>query len=132
MHDKAVFLPSSACRCGRPYHGYRAASIARWDDMMKIKGMNIWPSMLDDLVMTHPEVREYRGFVEADHVHAREVMRIIVDFKSEVSHQRRESFIDELRSQVKGKTFVTPLVQQASEPLPSFTFKPARWTDSRK
>lgn len=131
MHDKATFLPHSACACGRPFNGYRVGTIARWDDMMKIKGINIWPSMMDDLLMTHPEVREYRGFVEVDAARSREVMRIVVDFKPETGPDRRERFVAELRDEVKAKTFVTPVVEESAEPLPGFAFKPVRWTDSR-
>ncbi|MEW6475717.1 MAG: AMP-binding protein [Actinomycetota bacterium] len=132
IHDKATFLPHSACRCGRPYHGYRVGTVARWDDMMKIKGINIWPAMMDDILMTHPEVREYRGFFEIDRARARDVMRIVVDFKSDVAAERRPFLLESLAADVKAKTFVTPVVEEAPEPLAEFTFKPVRWSDTRK
>jgi phenylacetate-CoA ligase len=132
MHDKATFLPHTACTCGRPFNGYRVGTIARWDDMMKIKGINIWPSMMDDIVMMHPEVHEYRGYVEVDAARSREVMRIVVDFKPETASEQRARFLEELRHEVKATTFVTPTVEEAPEPLPGFAFKPARWTDNRR
>jgi phenylacetate-CoA ligase len=131
MHDKAVFLRDTACTCGRPFHGYRVGTIARWDDMLKIKGINIWPSMMDDLLMMHPELREYRGFVEIDRSRHREVMRIMLDFKPETGSERRTRLLDEVRDEVKSKMFVTPLVEESSEALPKFAFKPVRWIDTR-
>ena len=132
MHDKATFLPAGTCRCGRPYNGYRVGTVARWDDMMKIKGINVWPATMDDILMTHAEVREYRGFVEIDRERSREVMRIVVDFKPDVAASRRPGLLDSLAAEVKAKTFVTPAMQEAHEQLPAFSFKPVRWTDSRK
>ena len=130
MHDRATYVPSGACPCGRTYHGYTAGSIARWDDMMKIKGINIWPATMDGLLMAHPEIREYRGFAEVEG--NREIMRLVVDFKPEVGAEPRAALLGNLRTEVKARTFVNPVVEEATEPLPDFVFKPKRWTDNRK
>ena len=134
MHDKAEFLPADTCACGRPYHGYRAGTVGRWDDMMKIKGINVWPSTMDEIVMMHPEVAEYRGFVEVDKTKGRESLRVVVDFKPGVDDlgPARSHLLETLRDEIKAKTFLNAVVEESDDPLPAFAFKPARWTDSRK
>lgn len=132
MHDKLHYVGAHECACGRPYHGYRAGSVGRWDDMMKVKGINLWPSTMDELVMLHPEVAEYRGTIEIDQARNREIMRLVVDFKPDVPETVREAFLNRLSDEVKSKTFVTPVVEEAASPLDKFLFKPTRWQDLRR
>ncbi|MDP1818595.1 MAG: AMP-binding protein [Acidimicrobiales bacterium] len=132
MHDKAEYMAAGQCACGRPYHGYRAGSIGRWDDMMKIKGINVWPATFDDIVMRHPEVAEYRG--EVDFAGTRDDCRIRLSFRPELQlgDGDRVRFIDELRQEIKAKAFITVVIEESPEELPGFFFKPVRWTDHRK
>ena len=41
---------SSPCRCGYP--GFRFTVTGRYDDMLKIKGVKIWPSTIKDIIST--------------------------------------------------------------------------------
>jgi phenylacetate-CoA ligase len=60
MGDRAVYRPGGSCRCGRPFMGVEVASIGRADDMRKIKGVNVWPQAVDDVVFEHEAVAEYQ------------------------------------------------------------------------
>jgi phenylacetate-CoA ligase len=58
--DRGVFRSSRYCACGRPFDGLEIASIARIDDAKKIKGINVWPQAIDDVIFRLPEVADYR------------------------------------------------------------------------
>jgi phenylacetate-CoA ligase len=58
--DRAVFHEAAYCNCGRPFTGVEVASISRVDDLKKIKGVNVWPQAVDDVLFATPEVEEYQ------------------------------------------------------------------------
>jgi len=59
MRDTAVYREGRYCACGRPFRGIEIGSIGRSDDMHRVKGVNIWPQAVDDLLFSIPEVDEY-------------------------------------------------------------------------
>ncbi|MCU1497651.1 MAG: hypothetical protein JWM47_1604 [Acidimicrobiales bacterium] len=61
--DRAEVVAAGDCRCGRPLPGIRAGGVHRYDDMMKIKGVNVWPAHFDTAVFQVEGVAEYRGIV---------------------------------------------------------------------
>ena len=60
MGDRAVYRPAGSCPCGRPFGGVEVASIGRADDMRKIKGVNVWPQAVDDVVFEQVAVADYQ------------------------------------------------------------------------
>ena len=60
MGDRAVYRPPGSCPCARPFAGVEAASIGRTDDMRKIKGINVWPQAMDDIVFENDALAEYQ------------------------------------------------------------------------
>ncbi|NIR98187.1 MAG: phenylacetate--CoA ligase, partial [Gammaproteobacteria bacterium] len=54
------------CTCGCAWDGIEAGTVGRYDDMMKIRGNNIWPAAVDDVVFALPELAEYAGRVYFD------------------------------------------------------------------
>lgn len=60
-HDRARFRPGSYCDCGRSFHGIECGSISRVDDMIKIKGQNVWPDTIGSVIFEHPASEEYQG-----------------------------------------------------------------------
>jgi phenylacetate-CoA ligase len=59
MRDTAVFHEGRYCACGRPYRGVEVGSIGRSDDMKKVKGVNVWPQAVEDVLFAIPEIDEY-------------------------------------------------------------------------
>ena len=39
------------CPCGRQTGLIEAGTIGRYDDMLKVKGVNLWPDQVDDLLL---------------------------------------------------------------------------------
>lgn len=54
-----VELTTDPCSCGRPLARIRGGVLGRADDMFTIRGVNLYPSAVDDLVRALPDVVEY-------------------------------------------------------------------------
>jgi phenylacetate-CoA ligase len=54
----------SGCDCGRPGPCFAAGSVERYDFMVKVRGVNVWPEALDRAVFEVTAIREYEASVE--------------------------------------------------------------------
>ncbi len=54
-----VELTGEACRCGRTFASINGGVIGRADDMLIVRGVNIYPSAIDDIVRSLPTIAEY-------------------------------------------------------------------------
>ena len=54
---------SDACPCGRTLTRFEGGIIARTDDMINIRGVNVYPSGIESVVRRFPEVAEFRSTV---------------------------------------------------------------------
>jgi phenylacetate-CoA ligase len=129
--DRVTYYPFSRCRCGRQLDIVEAGTIGRVDDMLKVKGQNIWPSELESLIFTHDEVDEFqaRAYIGDK---GRDEMELRFAVKS--GYDPDELSRDLLR-ELKEATNVTFRVHCVpTESLPHFTSpdkKARRWTDDR-
>jgi phenylacetate-CoA ligase len=64
--DRVRWMAPGACPCGRPLAGIAAGEVERYDDMMKIRGVNVWPASFDEAVFAVEAVSDYRGRVWVD------------------------------------------------------------------
>ena len=62
--DKVRWMAPGSCPCGRPLAGIAAGEVERFDDMMKIKGVNVWPAAFDQAIFSVEGVSDYRGSVD--------------------------------------------------------------------
>ena len=59
-----VVVPrSDPCQCGRTLRRVEGGIIARTDDMISIRGVNVYPSGIEAVVRRFPEVAEFRSTV---------------------------------------------------------------------
>lgn len=128
-----VRLLAEPCPCGRPFLAIEAGTIARYDDMMKIRGQNLWPASVDRVLLADPRVMEYAGEVSLDETGREDVLlRIELDESSAVE-ESAVRWLEELGRRVKSATNVTMRVElAASGSLPRFEFKARRWVDHRR
>ncbi|TAK87161.1 MAG: phenylacetate--CoA ligase family protein [Betaproteobacteria bacterium] len=133
--DKARWFPHDACGCGRPWDLVEAGSIGRYDDMMKIRGNNVWPVTVDTAVFSHPEVAEYAGRVYVDDQGRTEVL-VRLAFKAAFAAAPGAAKADCLRriaESVKQRTNVAmTVVEVPRAELPTFDYKARRWKDERQ
>ena len=80
-HDLTRFLPGE-CQCGLPYPRIDTL-IGRTDDMSKVKGVNIFPSQIDELLSTiEGASSEYQVMI--DHLGGRDILTLFVEANPEV------------------------------------------------
>ncbi len=55
-----VQIDPDPCPCGRTFTRLAGGVIGRADDMVVVRGVNVYPSALEELVRRHPAIDEYR------------------------------------------------------------------------
>ena len=137
-NDRAKFMTSEYCLCGRPFDGLQCGSIGRYDDMMKIKGLNVWPDAVDRVVLSWPDVSEYRGELYIDESGS-EQAAIHVEFRREIIDVEREAIITQIADKMRTQVGIRFIVKEWTDVTPLFssqyrgdTGKVRRWTDRRK
>lgn len=89
-HDLTRFLPGE-CQCGLPYPRIDTL-IGRTDDMIKVKGVNIFPSQIDELLSTiEGASSEYQVMI--DHLGGRDILTLFVEANPEVDKAALERTI---------------------------------------
>ena len=125
-HDLSRIIPGD-CPCGCPYP--RIDTIGgRTDDMMKIKGVNVFPAQIEEILQKFPEVSsEYQ--IRISHLEGRDTMRIYVETNGTVDFMNLAKRIAET---VKSRIGFTPLVKVVEEGiLPRSEKKTKRVIDER-
>src|SRR5690348_767652 len=54
-----VAVSREPCSCGSPYLKILGRIQGRVDDMFTVRGVNLYPSQVEDIVRRHPEVTEF-------------------------------------------------------------------------
>lgn len=131
--DRVRWFPAAACGCGRPWHSIEAGSIGRYDDMLKVRGNNIWPVTMDQVIFAHVEVADYKGRVFVDDQGRTEV-EICMAFKlGACEGKAREALVAGLRQKLKERTNLWINISEVpAGELPEFSYKARRWTDERR
>ncbi len=104
-HDLSRILPGE-CACKSPFPRLDTI-MGRTDDMMKIKGVNVFPSQIEEVLKEFPEVSsEYQ--IRISHLNGKDTMRIYVETNGSVD------FLDlskRIAATVKSRIGFTPLVK---------------------
>jgi phenylacetate-CoA ligase len=131
--DKVRYLGTD-CACGRRSMMIEAGSISRYDDMMKVRGMNIWPQAVDDVMFSDDLVDEYVGVISMDSAQLEQIdIRYALAPGAALPEEGRAALAGRLSARLKAQTNVTcRLLEVARDELPVFEFKAVRWTDHRQ
>lgn len=104
-HDISRILPGE-CPCGSPFPRVDAIG-GRSDDMMKIKGVNVFPRQIEEILREFPQLSsEYQ--IRISHLEGRDTMRIYVETDG------TQDFLDlaeQVAERVKHRIGFTPLVK---------------------
>ena len=104
-HDISRIIPGT-CPCGSRYPRIDAI-VGRSDDMMKIKGVNVFPKQIEEILGGFPQLSsEYP--IRISHLDGRDTMRIYVETNG---HEDFLETADEVAAAVKSRIGFTPLVK---------------------
>jgi len=131
-YDRARYRDADYCDCGRPFSGIESGSVSRVDDMLKVRGQNLWPDTVGGLIFGRVELEEYQGTVWVDET-GRERVRVAVEFRpGSLSEGERDALRQRLREEIKQKTDITmEVIEVEHGTLPRFEQKARRWKDER-
>lgn len=104
-HDLSRIIPGT-CPCGSPFPRLDTI-MGRTDDMMKIKGVNVFPSQIEEILRQFPEVSsEYQ--IRISHLDGKDTLRIYVETNGSVDFLELS---DRIAATVKSRIGFTPLVK---------------------
>jgi phenylacetate-CoA ligase len=130
--DRIRRLPHEACDCGRTWEVWEAGTISRYDDMLKIRGQNIWPLAVDEVVFAYREIEEYGGRVWVGPDGTEEVL-VSVEFSKETPTADRPRIVERLPEELRRRTGIRMTVAEVEYgTIPRFEYKAIRWTDERQ
>jgi len=117
---KPVYVTDEA---GVDHLGFEGGILGRCDDMITVRGVNVYPAAIDQLLRAHDELAEYR--VQVDQRATMTELSITVEPTAEADGDTlRKAVADDLRQALNLRIDVA-----AAEPgaLPRFEMKAKRW-----
>ncbi len=122
-----VKLNRDQCECGRTFVRMEGGIIGRIDQMLIVRGVNIFPSAIEAIVRSFPEVQEFSVIV--DRIEEMDQIQILV----EVAGENPQGVTDAIAREAAHRLGLRVGVSMASpETLPRFELKARRLTDKRK
>jgi phenylacetate-CoA ligase len=104
-HDLSRIIPGQ-CKCGSPYPRI-GTLIGRTDDMLKIHGVNIFPSQIEEMLSgVSGASSEYQ--VILDHVDGKDILNLYVERQPEAN---KYNLSEEIKVRFKEKIGMTPVVE---------------------
>ncbi|MGH9935429.1 MAG: phenylacetate--CoA ligase family protein, partial [Blastocatellia bacterium] len=118
-----VELTTEPCACGRALARIKGGVLGRADDMLSVRGVNVYPSAIDDLIRAVPSIIEYE--VEIRRVSEMDDLLL----KIETDEQRpfaevEQAILAAFRAQLNIRVSVA---QAAKGSLPRYEFKARRY-----
>jgi phenylacetate-CoA ligase len=129
-NDRVRFVSHTSCGCGRPFNGMEAGTISRYDDMLKIKGINVWPAGVSEVILGPRETVEYNARVYMTE-EGKEIVEIRVEFVSGVPPEKKARLLRDMAEKILERTGIRMKLIEAAE-VQKFEFKTKRWTDERQ
>ncbi|MEZ5653186.1 MAG: AMP-binding protein [Burkholderiaceae bacterium] len=131
MNDRVRFRRHGICGCGRPFAAFECGTVARFDDMLRVKGVNMWIHDLDHLILSHPRVDEFNGHLALD-ADGRERATILVELHGEPAADAYRQIVTDLADRLRDAfrvRFDIEVVPHGT--VRRFELKQRRWSDMR-
>ena len=106
-HDLTRFIPGE-CPCGSKYPRIDTI-LGRTDDMVKVKGVNIFPSQIEDMLKNVKEASSEYQFM-LDHMNGKDICTLFVEINPGVSKKEAAKIIQqEFKTKIGIQTNVKPV-----------------------
>ena len=129
LRDGGVFRRGGRPGAVRNFHGIEVASIGRIDDVRKVKGINIYPQAIDDLVFSWPEVEQYEVVLTRT-LDFSDVATLRLQLRTSASGIPIETFIHKAGKAIKERIGVNFALEIVGA-LDVSDYKAKRWIDLR-
>ena len=112
------------CVCGRPFMLLEGGVFGRVDDMIVIRGVNLFPSAIENVMREFPEIEEFR--VETFEKEAMRELKIIIEASS--AQSSIQGLDEKVGQRVRDRIGLRPQVELVSPgTLPRFELKAKRF-----
>ncbi|MCH9022866.1 MAG: phenylacetate--CoA ligase family protein, partial [Planctomycetes bacterium] len=120
-----VRLTSAApCECGRYEIALEGGILARTDDMIVVRGVNLYPAAIEDVIRSIDAVAEYRVEIQTE----RSMTELNIKIESTDNLTNGHKLTEHLQAKLES-TFALriPVTLVAAGTLPRFEMKAKRW-----
>lgn len=115
---------SVMCECGRSEMALEGGILARVDDMVLVRGVNLYPSAVDEVVRSIPGIAEYRVEIRSE----RAMAELTITIEAENNSTDAAELCDKLQGALHAAFNLRIVVKTAaSGALPRFEMKAKRW-----
>jgi len=129
-NDAVVKVNHNHCTCGRTFDILRGGILARYDNMVKVRGVFITPSIIEEVVREYPDVEEFYTTVET--VQGLDTTVVKLDPKFGVPEEKFEEIAIKIGRRFKEHIGITPMIQKVAHgTLPRYEGKSSRFKDLR-
>jgi phenylacetate-CoA ligase len=129
-NDIVVMEPANVCSCGRTLDLLMGGILGRYDDMVKVRGVQLTPQMIEEIVRGFADVEEF--FSTAESWDGLDTLLIKLEFKPEMNSAAAERIVRDIKQQVKKNIGLSPEVRvEPHNTLPRFELKARRFRDLR-
>jgi phenylacetate-CoA ligase len=116
--------PPSACACGRHELALEGGILGRSDDMVVVRGVNVYPSLIEEIVRACLEVAEYRVHLDCRGPMAE--LSLEIEIAPDVS--QTPSIASRLEQSLQAALNLRiPIAVLPAGSLPQFEMKAQRW-----
>jgi phenylacetate-CoA ligase len=119
-----VVRSQGTCRCGRSWARLEGGILARADDMISIRGVNVYPAAIEAVVRAYPEVAEFRSTASRRGA----MSSLKVEIEAVPGSADPEKLIDEIGRKLREALGLTiPVSRLDADSLPRFEMKARRF-----
>lgn len=129
-NDIVIMERGNVCPCGRSLDLLMGGILGRYDDMVKVRGVQLTPQMIEEIVRGFPAVEEF--FTTVDTRSGLDTLLIKLELRREASSAASVQIVDEIKQRVKNNLGLTPEISiEPHNSLPRFELKARRFQDLR-
>jgi phenylacetate-coenzyme A ligase PaaK-like adenylate-forming protein len=129
-NDIVILEQGHVCPCGRTLDLFMGGILGRYDDMVKVRGVQLTPQMIEEIVRGFPAVEEF--FTTVENKDGLDSLLIKLELKPDSDSASAERIIGEIKQQVKKNIGLSPEISvEPHDSLPRFELKARRFRDRR-
>lgn len=129
-NDIVIMERSNFCPCGRALDLFVGGILGRYDDMVKVRGIQLTPQMIEEIVRGFPEVEEF--FTTVENRDGLDSLCIKFELKEGTNSVSAEQIARDIKEHAKKSLGLSPEVSvEPHNSLPRFELKARRFKDLR-